>query len=377
MVKNLIEPVPERDKTRFVLRSLNIPSYSIFTRASKSKQENKGIFMKLVIPMAGKGTRLRPHSHTTPKPLLPVAGTTIIERIVETFTRTIDREIEEIVFILGDLSDEVMQNLTVISERQGAIASFFQQKEARGTAHAVYCAAEKLSGEVIIVFADTLFDTHEKVSVEDADSVIWLKYVDDPSRFGVAVQTDDGTISSFVEKPSEPISNMAIIGVYYFKDGDGLRNQIKSLIDNDITGHGDEFQLTDAIDALLKEGKVFKSATVDEWLDCGTIDAWLETSNFILDKEKHSVNSLTMDGSKIIEPVYIGPGASISGSTIGPHASIGAGAVIRNSTISCSIVLDRAKVHNCELSRATVGFDASVDGFKGRVHLGDHSVVES
>jgi glucose-1-phosphate thymidylyltransferase len=333
--------------------------------------------MKLVIPMAGKGTRLRPHSHTTPKPLLPVAGSTIIERIVETFTRTIDRNIDEIVFILGDFSDEVMQNLTVISERQGAKVSFFQQKEARGTAHAVYCAAEKLTGEVIIVFADTLFDTNEKVSVEEADSVIWLKYVDDPSRFGVAVQAEDGTISSFVEKPSEPISNMAIIGVYYFKDGDGLREQIKFLIDNGITGHGNEFQLTDAIDALLKEGKVFKPATVDEWLDCGTIDAWLDTSNFILDKEKHTVNATTLEASKIIEPVYIGPGASISGSTIGPHASIGSGAVIRNSTITSSIVLDRATVQDCELSGATVGFDARVDGFKGRVHLGDHSVVQS
>lgn len=333
--------------------------------------------MKLIIPMAGKGTRLRPHSHTTPKPLLPVAGTTIVERIVETFARTIDRKVEEIVFILGDFGDDVKKNLTEISARQGATSSFYRQDVARGTAHAVFCAAEKLEGEVIIVFADTLFDTADKVTVDDADSVIWLKHVEDPSRFGVAVQDDEGRITSFVEKPSEPISNMAIIGVYYFKDGKGLHDHIKRLIDENITGHGNEYQLTDAIDALLKEGKVFKSATVDEWLDCGTIPAWLETSNVILAKEKQQVDASKFPGTQIIEPVYIGEGAHIEGSVIGPDASIAAGAVIKGSTITNSIVLDRAKVTESKLNGATVGFDAEVHGFTGEAHVGDHSVVTS
>lgn len=325
--------------------------------------------------MAGRGTRLRPHSHTTPKPLLPVAGTTIVERIVQTFSRTIDRTVDEIVFVLGDFGDDVKRDLTEMSERQGATASFYKQDVARGTAHAVFCAAEKLEGEVIIVFADTLFDTAEKVTVDDADSVIWLKEVEDPSRFGVAVQTE-GRITSFVEKPSEPISNMAIIGVYYFKDGEELRKRIQYLIDNNITGHGNEYQLTDAIDALLKDGKVFKAATVDEWLDCGTVDAWIETSNFIVNKENQAVDSSKFPGSEIIQPVYIGEGAKIEGSKIGPNASIGAGAEIIGSSVKNSIVLDRAKVSESKLDFCSIGFDAEVSGFEGRAHLGDNSVVK-
>jgi glucose-1-phosphate thymidylyltransferase len=332
--------------------------------------------MKLIIPMAGKGTRLRPHSHTTPKPLLPVAGTSIVERIVQTFSRTIDREVEEIVFVLGDFGSEVEKSLTEMSERQGAKASFYKQEVARGTAHAVYCAAEKLEGEVIVVFADTLFDTSEKVSVDGADSVIWLKEVEDPSRFGVAVQKD-GIISGFVEKPKELISNLAIIGVYYFRDGAELRRRIKYLIDNNVTGHGNEYQLTDAIDALLKAGNVFKSATVDEWLDCGTIDAWLETSHEIVKKEQGLIDPSKYPGSTIVQPVYIGEGAVIENSTVGPNASIAANAHISGSTIKNTIVLDRAKVEKSNLDGATIGFDAHVVGLNGLAHIGDHSVVKS
>lgn len=332
--------------------------------------------MKLIIPMAGKGTRLRPHSHTTPKPLLPVAGISIVERIVQTFSRTIDRQVDEIVFILGDFGDDVKRNLTEMSARQGATASFYRQDVARGTAHAVFCAAEKLEGEVIIVFADTLFDTKTRVSVDGADSVIWLKEVEDPSRFGVAVQSE-GRITGFVEKPKEFISNMAIIGVYYFRSGESLREKIQYLIDHNVTGHGSEYQLTDAIDALLKDGKVFKSATVDEWLDCGTVDEWIKTSGTIVAKEAVRIDPAAFPGSTIIEPVYIGPGVEIIGSTVGPQASIAAGARIVNSTVSDSIVLDRAKVSGCDLKGASIGFDAEITGVKGAAHLGDHSVVKA
>jgi glucose-1-phosphate thymidylyltransferase len=331
--------------------------------------------MKLIIPMAGKGTRLRPHSHTTPKPLLPVAGTSIAERIVQTFSRTINRTVDEIVFVLGDFGPEVEKNLAEMSERQGAKASFYKQDVARGTAHAVYCAAEKLSGEIIVVFADTLFDTNTKVEVDDADSVIWLKQVADPSRFGVAVQTG-GRISGFVEKPKEFISDLAIIGVYYFKSGESLKEKIEFLIENNVTGHGNEYQLTDAIDALLKDGNVFKSATVDEWLDCGTISAWLDTSIEIVKKEFNANNTPSFPGCNIIDPVYIGENVTIANSTIGPNASIGAGANISNSTIVNSIVLDGAIVSDSNLDRATIGFNTEVSGLNGLAHIGDHSVIQ-
>jgi glucose-1-phosphate thymidylyltransferase len=330
--------------------------------------------MKLIIPMAGRGTRVRPHSHTTPKPLLPVAGTMIIERIVETFARTLDRTIDEIVYILGpDFGREIKETLKDMSERHNAKATFRVQEVALGTAHAVSCANEDLSGEVIIVFADTLFDSKEKVTVDDADSVIWLKEVEDPSRFGVAVHTGN-TITDFVEKPSEPISNLAIIGVYYFKKGEDLKREIQYLLDNNVTGHGSEFQLTDALDRLLKDGKTFKKATVDEWLDCGTLPAWLDTSGEILLKEKHSYGDF--EGTTIHPPVYIGEGVKISGSEIGPKVSIEAGSVIKNCKIKNSIIQKDARLNECELSGSTIGNHAEATGAKGEIHIGDHSVLK-
>lgn len=330
--------------------------------------------MKLIIPMAGRGTRVRPHSHTTPKPLLPVAGTMIVERIVETFARTLDKTIDEIVYILGpDFGKEIKDRLTEMSERHNAKASFGVQDEALGTAHAVLCAGDHLNGEVIIVFADTIFDTNETVSVEGADSVIWLKEVDDPSRFGVAVH-EGGKITDFVEKPSEPISNLAIIGVYYFKEGQKLMKEIQYLLDNDVRGHGGEFQLTDALDRLLKNGHVFKKATVDEWLDCGTLPAWLDTTGEILEKENHSYDSF--EDSTIHPPVFFGEGVKITGSEIGPNVSVEAGTTINNSTLKNSIVQGDALLDGCELEGSTIGNHTEVHGARGEIHIGDHSILK-
>lgn len=333
--------------------------------------------MKLIIPMAGRGTRVRPHSHTTPKPLLPVAGTMIIERIVETFKRTLDRNIDEIVYILGpDFGLEIKERLTDMSNRHNAKPDFRVQEVALGTAHAVYSAAEDLDGEVIIVFADTIFDSEDKVSVEGADSVIWLKEVEDPSRFGVAVHEND-KITDFVEKPSEPISNLAIIGVYYFKEAKHLQREIKYLLDNEIKGHGGEFQLTDALDRLLKDGKTFKKATVDEWLDCGTLPAWLETTGIILEKENHPYDEDSFSNTKIKPPVYIGKDVKIKGSEIGPNVSIEDGTVIENSVISNSIIQSNTVIEKCTLDQSTIGNHVEIEGESGTVHLGDHSIVKS
>ena len=330
--------------------------------------------MKLIIPMAGRGTRLRPHTHTTPKPLLPVAGTMIVERIVETFARTLEGTIDDIVFILGDFGDEVKKELTAMSERHNATAHFAKQDVALGTAHAVQCAGDHLSGEIIVVFADTIFDTDSTVSVEDADSVVWLKEVEDPSRFGVAVHEGE-EITDFVEKPNQPISNKAIIGVYYFKEGEALRKEIQYLLDNNIIGHGDEYQLTDALDRLLKDGKTFKSATVDEWLDCGTLPAWLDTSFIIEEKEFKGVDESLFKNSKIIPPVYIGEDVTIEQSVVGPFASIGKGSTIKKSVVEKSIVLENSSITHSNLERATVGSFVEADGLNGAVHLGDHTKV--
>lgn len=325
--------------------------------------------------MAGRGTRLRPHTHTTPKPLLPVAGTMIVERIVETFARTLDRTIDEIVFILGDFGEEVKHDLKAMSARHDAKATFRKQDQALGTAHAVYCAEQDLEGEVIIVFADTIFDTDEQVSVEDADSVIWLKEVEDPSRFGVAVHEGE-QITDFVEKPSEPISNYAIIGVYYFKDGSQVKKEIKYLLDNHIVGHGDEYQLTDALDRMLKDNKVFKSATVDEWLDCGTLPAWLDTTKVILEKEQHPYNEDDYTNTKIIPPVYIGDDVKLENCVIGPYVSIGQRTEIRDSVVKESIILEDCTISESNIDESTIGNHVEGHHIQGEVHLGDHSQIK-
>ncbi len=331
--------------------------------------------MKLIIPMAGRGTRVRPHSHTTPKPLLPVAGTMIIERIVKTFKRTLERNIDEIVYILGpDFSQEIKDKLTAMSTRNDAKATFRVQEVALGTAHAVYSAAKDLSGEAIIVFADTIFDSKDTVTIEGADSVIWLKEVEDPSRFGVAVYEGD-KITDFVEKPSEPISNLAIIGVYYFRESEQLKKEIEYLLDNQITGHGGEYQLTDALDRMLKDGKTFKKATVDEWLDCGTLPAWLETTGIILEKENHNFNTDAFPGSKIHPPVYIGEDVKIMNSEVGPNVSIEEGSVIQDSVITNTIIQENSVIRNSKLDKSTVGNHVEITGESGTVHIGDHSII--
>ncbi len=332
--------------------------------------------MKLIIPMAGRGTRVRPHSHTVPKPLLPVAGTMIIERIIETFIRTLPRPIEEIVFILGpDFGQDIKDQLTDMSNRHNAKATFQVQFPALGTAHAVHCAKDDLSGEVIIAFADTIFDSKQPFTLDDADSVIWLKSVEDPSRFGVATYTGD-TITGFIEKPKEFISDLAIIGVYYFKDGEELKRQIQRIIDNDIKGPGGEYFLTDALDNMLKEGKIFKTATVDEWLDCGTLPAWLETTRVITEKEFTAIDEGKFPGSVIKPPVYIGENVTIEDSTIGPHVSIEAGAIIKGSSIQGTIIREHARIENTQISDSTIGAHTSLKNVKGKVDIGDHSSLE-
>lgn len=331
--------------------------------------------MKLIIPMAGRGTRVRPHSHTVPKPLLPVAGTMIIERLVETFIRTLDKDISEIVYILGpDFGASIKKDLELMSARHNIKATFRVQEAALGTAHAVYCAKEDLDGEVIVAFADTLFDSEEKFNIEDADSVIWLKKVDDPSRFGVAVYEDD-RITGFVEKPQDFISDLAIIGVYYFKDGAGLLAELQRIMDENIQGPGGEYFLTEALDNMIRNGKLFKTATVDEWLDCGTLPAWLETTGEILHKESHSFNADTFPNCTIIPPVFIGENVVIDNSTIGPKVSIEAGSTITNSTISHSIIRESASLNNTVLLDSTIGAHTEISNISGKIDIGDHSTI--
>ena len=330
--------------------------------------------MKLIVPMAGRGTRLRPHTHVTPKPLLPVVGRTMVERIVETFAQAIG-DFEEAVFVLGpDFGDEVRDQLADICSRFGIEASFGVQATALGTAHAIAQAGDKLEGECVLVFADTLF-TMDAAPDLDADAVVWVKTVEDPSRFGVAVKDDAGRITDFVEKPDTPISNEAIVGIYYVKEGERLGREIQYLMDHGVTGKGDEYQLTDALDRMLKDGATFKTAAVNEWLDCGTIPAIKSTTQIVLEHEGEARNEGTVENSQVIEPVFIGPGAVVRDSVVGPYAAIHGGATVTESAVRHTIVFADARIEGAALDGSMVGHHADVRGFAGTLNIGDHATV--
>lgn len=331
--------------------------------------------MKLVIPMAGRGTRVRPHSHVTPKPLINVKGKSMVERIVDTFNRVLPTNLDEGVFVLGpDFGEEVYEQLRQICERHGMKASFGVQERAEGTAHAVHCAGDHLEGDGVVVFADTVFDMEPGVDLSDADVVAWVKHVDDPRRFGIAVREGDKVVE-LIEKPQDPVSNEALIGIYYVRDLAKLRSVIGKLMEDDVRGAGGEFQLTDALDRWLKEGAVFKTASVIEWLDCGTIPALMDTTRHILEKESDDLHFGESENSVIIDPVYIGPGARISNSVIGPHVSVEAGAEINGSVIKGSIVFGDAKVENVVLSDSMIGRNAVIQPQPRRINVGDHSEI--
>jgi glucose-1-phosphate thymidylyltransferase len=298
----------------------------------------------------------------------------MIERIIETITAVLLRGFEEAVFILGpDFGHGIREELTAVCKKQGIPASFAVQDRALGTAHAVIQAGDRLSGECVIIFADTLFEMESTPDLEAADAVIWVKHVDDPRRFGVVVKDDSGKITDFVEKPSEPISNEAIIGIYYVKDGDALRGHIQHLIDNEVQGAGGEYQLTDALDRMLKDGAVFHTASVSEWLDAGTIPALMDTTRVVLEKEQGEDGQGRAENSQIHEPVYLGPDVVVKDSEIGPNVAVHEGARIEGSTVKDTIVFAHAEISDAELSDSVVGRHAVVRGISGRLNIGDHS----
>jgi len=331
--------------------------------------------MKIIIPMAGMGKRMRPHTLTAPKPLIQIAGKPIVQRLVETLVQSANEPVDEIAFIIGNFTEEVINNLKSIAESSGAKASFYVQSEPLGTAHALYCAAPSMDAPVIIAFADTLF--HADIRIEDKqEAVIWASKVEDPSQFGVLL-TEGKTIKGFVEKPATPISNLAIIGIYYFRDGIALRNEIEFLLSNKIMKNG-EYQLTDALQNMLDKGVVFEHQQVEEWLDCGNKDATVYTNRRILDrseKEQLISKSATLVNSIIVPPCYIGDGAEINNSIIGPHVSIGKETKIENSIVTSSIIQNNTTIVNANIDNSMVGNYVEYKETYKELNIGDYTVI--
>ncbi|MFY9309905.1 MAG: sugar phosphate nucleotidyltransferase [Bacteroidia bacterium] len=331
--------------------------------------------MKIIIPMAGMGKRMRPHTLTTPKPLIPIAGKPMVQRIVEDIIKVCDEKVDEIAFVVGRFGKEAENNLVAIAESLGAKGRICYQDEPLGTAHAIMCAKESVTGKVLVAFADTLFKADFKMD-SSQEGIIWVQKVADPKPFGVVKLDANNVITDFVEKPQEFVSDLAIIGIYYFKDGDYLRSELQYLLDNDIKEKG-EYQLTNALENMKAKGTRFTPGKVTEWLDCGNKDATVYTNQRILEFNKNNIRNscFISQGSTIIEPCFIGKNVKLVNSTIGPHASIGDNCVVENSVIKNSIIQTNTKIKNAELSNSMIGNFSEFTGKSADSSIGDYSTI--
>jgi glucose-1-phosphate thymidylyltransferase len=339
--------------------------------------------MKIIVPMAGRGSRLRPHSLTVPKPLIPVAGQPIVHRLVKDIAKVLKQPIEEVAFVLGDpafFGEDVVESLTELAEDLGARASIYRQDQPLGTGHAIMSAKPSLSGPAVIAYADTLIRAKFDLDPE-ADSVIWTKRVDNPEAYGVVKLNDKQEIIELVEKPQSFVSDQAVIGIYYFKDVTELKDKLQEVLDENVM-NGGEYQINDGIKRMMAEGKIFKTGTVDEWMDCGNKNVTLETNTKMLgflkaDGEEQLVDdSVVLNNSKIIEPCFIGKGTILNNTTVGPNVSIGKDCIIENSTVKNSLIQNQTVIKNANLDEAMIGNHVKYNGEFTKISIGDYTVME-
>ncbi|WP_194768225.1 sugar phosphate nucleotidyltransferase [Tamlana sp. I1] len=339
--------------------------------------------MKIIVPMAGRGSRLRPHSLTVPKPLIPVAGQPIVHRLVKDIAKVLKQPIDEIAFVLGDpawFGDDVVSSLEDLAKSLGAKASIYRQDKPLGTGHAIMCAKPSLSGPAVIAYADTLIRAQFDLD-PSADSVIWTKQVDNPEAYGVVKLNANQEIVELVEKPETFVSDQAVIGIYYFKDVAVLKGKLQEILDENVM-NGGEYQINDGIKRMMAEGKVFKTGTVDEWMDCGNKAITIETNQRMLGflqndgEEQLIADSVTLENATIIEPCFIGENVVIKNATVGPFVSIGNDSVIENSTVKNSLIQTHTSIKNATLEEAMVGNHVKYNGEFRSISIGDYSVLD-
>lgn len=324
------------------------------------------------------GKRMRPHTLTIPKPLIPIAGKPIVQRLVEDITKVCNESIDNIGFVIGrNFGSEVENNLKEIASQVGSTGHIFYQDEALGTAHAIMCAEDILNGNTVVAFADTLFKADFKLD-SSKDGIIWVQQVEDPSAFGVVKLNNNKEITEFVEKPESFVSDLAIIGIYYFKDGEYLKSELQYLLDNNITDKG-EFQLTDALESMKKKGTKFIPGKVTEWLDCGNKNATVNTNHryleFIKD-QKLIAESAIIENSIIIPPCYIGEGAIVKNSVVGPHVSLGDNSIVKDSIVKNMIIQTNTTIGNANIANSMVGNFVTFEGRSQDVSIGDYNTIE-
>ncbi len=331
--------------------------------------------MNIIIPMAGLGKRMRPHTLSTPKPLLPIAGKPMVQRLVEDIAAVCNAQIDNIAFVISrSFEKNVPEQLQQIATSVGAKALICYQDEPLGTAHAILCGKELLHGPVVVAYADTLFRAGFKLNLDDEAS-IWVKKVENPEAYGVITKDGAGNITGFVEKPTTFVSDLAIIGIYYVKDGENFHKELQYLIDNDIRV-GTEYYINNALENMNAKGIVFKPAVVDEWLDCGNVPITIKTNARYLEflDEKELVHaSATIKNSTLIPPVFVGENVIIENSVIGPHVSLGAGSALSNVIAKNSIVQSGARLQNVVFSDSMIGNHTKVEGQVKQLNLGDYN----
>ncbi len=324
--------------------------------------------MKSIILVAGLGTRMRPHTYSTVKPLLPVAGYPILKYILDMLVAT--RGMEELVFVVGHLGEQIE---AWVKANYKMPARFFVQRELNGQAPAVALTRGAVDGSAVIIFGDGIIeaDTSGLADFRD-DAIAFVQEVADPSRLGVAV-VEQGLITQFIEKPATPISKLALAGMYYVREMKRMYAAIDEQIAKNLRTKG-EFYIADAFNVLLSHGAKLRARTIRTWIDAGTIESWLEANRLLL--ERNGSREIPTTNSRVIPPVFIGDGARIADSIIGPYASISAGAVIENSTVRDSIVCESAQVRGATLEQSVVGAGAIVRGVRGKLNVGSASVVD-
>ena len=325
--------------------------------------------MKVIIPLAGKGTRLRPHTHITPKPMLKIAGKPVIDYVMEDLQRL--GNVEQVIYITGHLKEKVEEYART---KYPFDAVFIEQKVQDGTAGAVALAREYVDQPVFIIFVDTIFDADlSVVNRTDADGIIWVKTVEDYQRFGVVVTDEDGNMTKIVEKPTTPISKRANIGLYYIRNWKLLYEGIDWTLRQ--PKNKGEYYLTDAYQYMIDHGAKIKVIDVEGWYDAGEQGALLETNRIMLEKGRARRPSSLPPDVRVIDPVYIEDDVVLSHATIGPNVAIGAGSRLDGSELRDTIIGSGSTVTNSSLTDSIIGDAAVVEGVRGQVNVSDHSVV--
>ena len=329
--------------------------------------------------MAGKGTRLRPFTLTCPKPLLKIIDKPIVEHLIDQITSRLTTQIDEIIYILGDevyFNSDIVSSLTLIAKKYNAKTKVYRQLDQLGTGHAIMCAEESLHGPSIVAYADTMIQGQISIA-PDVDGIIWVKKVEDPSSYGVVSLDEKNNIIDLIEKPQKYVSDLAVVGIYYFKDISIIRDELKIHL-NDKLNPGKEYLLNYGIEKMIEKKRVFKSQEIETWMDCGTPKLLIESAKKIMSSKiiLEENNSFIKSGNvKITQPVFIGKNVKIKDSEIGPFVSIGDDTDISNSNIESTLIYKNVKVSNADIKNSILGQYSVYDGSNKEIFLGDYSQI--